>query len=882
MRSIVRAVLVVSLAAPVALRAAASLPSPASVFGFEPGADFKLATYEQSVDYFRKVAAASRYVRLFEAGQTSQGRTMLFALVSSPGNLSKVDRYREIARRLAHPQGLSDAEARQLSREGKAFVHIDGGLHSTEVAGPQHIPLLLYDLLRRTDDADVKLILDNVVLMLWPTINPDGQQMVASWYMQNVGTPYELAALPKLYQEYVGHDNNRDAYMLNMIESRALEYTWRQWEPQIIYVHHQSGPFPTRIWLPPFSEPVGIDAPFIMSREVNMIGMAIAKGLEERRQVGATHMGTAFDAWYPGYVDYAPNFKNIAAFWTETALFQYATPHTYTLDDFPQNMRDLRPQSLYSSPWPPGLWRLRDAVDYMETASLSVLEFAAKYKDSLLLNRYRAGVDQIALGTKKAPFAYFVPQQQRDPVAAVELLRRLAFGGLRVSQLTADVVINGETLPSGTWVVPTDQEFAAMAREVLDLQRYPDLRQYPGGPPERPYDAAGWSLPLQMGVHIVPAMTPLDADVRAKMRELGPLPAPKVTPSPYDAHLKKDAAPFDSAPGAGFDASPGAAAIVPPPGHVNGSGETLIVDPSQNNTFRALNRAWSDGATVQRVNNRYAIGGLSAPAQDELVRSLALAADRQPAAPRGASNAIIRRPRIGLYQPWTGSMDEGWTRWLLEQYGFAFTPVHPEDFKQPLAEKIDVLVMPDDARVPIVGNAGGGRGGRGGTQRPEYAYQLTAEDLERFDQFVRGGGTVVCLSNASAFAIQELKLPVRNVVSGLRSDEFFLRGSIVEIAVDEAHPVMAGMPAKAAVFVDGSPVFETLDGFKGAVLARYQDAGSPLLSGYLIGESYLNGKAAALDVAVGQGHVVLVGFRPEWRGQPFGAFRVLFNAVLFH
>ena len=214
--------------------------------------------------------------------------------------------------------------------------------------------------------------------MLWPTINPDGQQMVAEWYMKNVGTPYELSGLPRLYQEYVGHDNNRDAYMLNMIESRVIEHTWRQWEPQIIYVHHQSGPFPTRIWLPPFSEPVGIDAPFLMSREVNMIGMAIAKGLEERGQVGATHMGTAFDAWYPGYIDYAPNFKNIAAFWTETALYQYATPHDYTLDDFPQNMRDLRPQSLYSSPWPPGSWRLRDAVDYMETASLSVLEYAVE------------------------------------------------------------------------------------------------------------------------------------------------------------------------------------------------------------------------------------------------------------------------------------------------------------------------------------------------------------------------------------------------------------------------------------------------------------------------------------------------------------------------
>ncbi len=268
------------------------------------------------------------------------------------------------------------------------------------MAGAQHTPLLAYDLVSRAqaEDPAAKAILDNVILMLWPTINPDGQQMVSEWYMSNVGTPYELSGLPQLYQEYVGHDNNRDAYMLNMIESRVIEQAWRDWEPNIVYVHHQSSPFPTRIWLPPFSEPIGSDAPFLMSREVNMIGMAIAKGLEERGQVGATHMGTAFDAWYPGYIDYAPNFKNVPAFWTETALFQYATPREYTIADFPESFRDLRPQSLYPSPWRPGWWRLGDAVAYMQTASLAVLEYASKYKESLLFNRYMAGRDQIARG----------------------------------------------------------------------------------------------------------------------------------------------------------------------------------------------------------------------------------------------------------------------------------------------------------------------------------------------------------------------------------------------------------------------------------------------------------------------------------------------------
>ena len=894
MRTLSRLALILLLAAaPVALLGEGRVPTPESVLGFRPGADYKLATYDQSVDYFKRVAAGSKYVKLVEAGRTSQGRPMYFALVSSPDNLGKLDRYREIARRLAHPLGLTDAAARKLAHDGKAFVHVDGGLHATEVAGPQHTPQLLYDLVSRADEPDTKAILNNVIVMLWPTINPDGQQMVAEWYMKNVGTPYELSGLPRLYQEYVGHDNNRDAYMLNMVESRVLEHTWRQWEPQIIYVHHQSGPFPTRIWLPPFSEPVGIDAPFIMSREVNMIGMAIAKSLEERGQIGATHMGTAFDAWYPGYVDYAPNFKNIAAFWTETALFQYATPHDYTLDDFPQTLRDLRPQSLYSSPWPPRRWRLRDAVDYMETASLSVLEFASKYKDSLLFDRYQAGRDQIALGKKKAPFAYFVPRQQRDPVAAVEMLRRLAFGGVRVSTLTAPVTVGADTFPAGTWVVPTDQEFAAMAREVLDAQKYPDLRQYPGGPPERPYDAAGWSLPLQMGVHVVAAASPLGADVRAKMTLLGSLPEPRVRPTAYDAGMQADAAPFDSLPGAGFNGDPASAAIVPLPGRITGSGSVLVVDPAQNNAFKAINRAWKLGATAQASADasgapiRYTLRGLSTDAQAELVQSLFLQAERTNSAPGRA----VRQPRIGLYQPWTGSMDEGWSRWVLEQYGFSFVAIHPEDFKSPLAQTIDVLIMADDARVPIAG-ASTGRGGRGPSTgsgqaadgraiRPEYAYQLTAADLQAFEQFVRGGGTVVCLSNASNFAIQQFKLPVKNVVAGLRPEEFFLRGSIVEVTTDPTHPVMAGMPDRAAVFVDGSPVFETQDGFKGTVLARYQESGSPLLSGYLIGEQYMQGKAAALDVQLDEGHVVLLGFRPEWRGQPFGTFRVLFNAALF-
>jgi len=547
----------------------AQVPTPESVFGFKPGADMKLLTYDQTIDYFRKLEAASPYLRLVEAGRTTYGRTAYFALISDPKNLDRIDRYREIARRLAHPEGLTDDEARALAAEGKAFVHIDGGCHATEVAGPQMIPQLAYDLISRPDDPLSREILANDIVLLWPSMNPDGQQMVGEWHAKNLGTPYEQSSLPVLYQEYVGHDNNRDGYMLNMIESRMMEHFWRQWEPQIIYVHHQTSPFPTRIWLPPFSEPVGLHAPYISSREVNMIGMAIAKGLEERGQVGATHMGMAFDAWYPGYVDYAPIFKNIPAFWTETAG-SMAAPRESPVESFPPATHDLRPQSLYVSPWPGGWWRLGDAVAYNETASLSVLEYAAKYKNSLLYNRYQAGRDQIARGRKTGPFAYVIPQDQRDPVAAVELLRRLAFGGVRVHQLSAPVAIEGVTYPAGTWVIPTDQEFAAMAREVLDVQKYPDLRTYPGGPPLRPYDAAGWTLPLQMGVRWAAVSTPLDEETRSKMALLGPKPDPAAKLMPYNMTETSDPAVFDSVPGIGFDSDPAGAAVVQPPRKNNG------------------------------------------------------------------------------------------------------------------------------------------------------------------------------------------------------------------------------------------------------------------------------------------------------------------------
>ncbi len=893
----IASVLLVVIAAQAAPAAQSTVPTPASVLGFAPGTEFKLANYDQTIQYFQRLDAASDKLTLLPMGTSTQGRTFHVALISSPANLTAIDRYREIARRLATPGDMTEAQARALALEGKAIVHLDGGLHSTEVAGPQHTIQLAYDLVTRTD-ADTARILDNVIVMLWPTINPDGHQMVADWYMTNVGTPTEGAPLPGLYQEYVGHDNNRDAYMLNMVESRVMEHAWRQWEPQIVHVHHQSSPFPTRIWLPPFADPIATHAPPILSRTVNTIGMAMAQYLEERGLVGATHMGT-FDAWYPGYIDYTPIFKNVAAYWTETALANMAATREYAASEFPQTYRDLRPRSLYPSPWPGGRFGLADSMAYMHGASMGVLDYAARFKENLLLNRWRAGIAQIEQHRTAGPYAYIVSAYQRDPVAAAEMLRRLAFGGVRVSQLTSAVTIDLREFPEGSWVIPTDQEFIALARSVLDVQKYPDIRETPGGAPAQPYDAAGWTLPLAMGVNMVTLTTPIPEAMRAAMQPLGASESPTAPPTPYTSLVGSEVAPFDSVPGLGFDSHPVAAAIVPPASSVglapamrenDPPTSYVAINPVEVNAFRVINQVWALGGTVSYLPEteeraaHYVLGGIDGTRIGDLLRRLYVNGIhlRRSDVP----TTTVAKPRVALFRP-SASMDEGWTRWVLERFEFEYSSLTQAELTaSPLHEKFDAIVITDEPRGVLAGGGRGrGAGPAAGTPSEGTSPALTtgqAEDVARvkaLDDFVRAGGTLVTLNRSAQFAIEQLKLPVRNVLQGVGRQEFFAAGSLLNVKVDTTHPVMAGFAPDGHVFFNNSPAFETLDGFQGAVLATYADEGDVLASGYLLGDTHLRGKAAALEVTHGAGKVVLIGFRPQWRGQTFGTFKILFNSL---
>jgi hypothetical protein len=742
------------------------------------------------------------------------------------------------------------------------LVDISGGLHASEIAGAQHTPELAYQLVSKANEPDTKEILDNTVLFLWPSINPDGQDIVVNWCRDQLAG--RNPAPMELYQKYIGHDNNRDSYMLNVVESRVVARTWREWEPHIIYVHHQSSPFPTRIWIPPFADPIGLYAPPIMSRTVNTIGMRIAQELDQTGKPGAVHMLATFDAYYPGYIDYMPMYQHIASWWTETQGGNCGIPRTSTVDQLPDAYRALLPTSMYASPWAEGTWRLRDQVDYMVTASLATLRYAARFREEVLYNRYQSGRDAIAARREKAPYAWIIPQAQHDPAAPVEMLRRIAFLGVRVMQLGREVAYEGTAYPAGTWVIPMDQAFSPLVRELLEPQVYPDMGD------DLPYDAAGWTLPFQMHVRAVEANAPLAVEFRAALQPVNGAAEAWGASGQYP-----------------FTTNANAAGIVAPEATITGRGSSLVVDPRQTNSFTLINRAIADGATIRFTRNgdpasaRYVITGGNANRVDGWARELGVNGTRLTVRPSPASPAV--GTRIGLYKASPGNMDQGWTEWLLDTYGYRYTLLAPSDLEAGnLGERFDAIVMASQGVVGGRGGRGGGGGGRGGRggASPELA-ALDSARIRALDEFVRGGGTVVAWNQGTASLISALQLPVRNVVAGVPRQEYFTGISVMRALVDTMHPVMSGMPGEADVVVSGSPVFTTTEGFDGAVLAKYPAEGTLLRSGFLNGEERMRGHAAAIDVKRGDGHVVLIAFQPQWRGQPYGTFRVIFNALYY-
>jgi zinc carboxypeptidase len=820
-----------------------SIPAPESVLGHKPGDDFYLANYDESREYFRKLAASSNRVKLISVGKTTRGLDWEIALISSPANLARLDRYKDISRRLAMGRGLTDDDARALAREGKAIVHLDGGLHSTEVAGAQQMIQLAYKLVATQGDPEIDAILDNVILMLWPTLNPDGQNEVVAWYRKNLGTPYEVSPLPDLYQEYVGHDNNRDGYMNNMIESQEVTRTELEWNPVVFYCHHQTAPFPTRIFIPPFTEPISSNIHPLMARWLNAYGINMAAYLDEHGMPGAVHR-TGFDNWYPGFLDFTHIFRNSIAFFTETALYRYATPHFYTVDEFPKERQALRSEVFYSSPWKGGWWRLGDAVRYMLGASMAVLDTTSKYREALLYNRYQAARDNIERFRKEPPFAYVISQEQHDLPTAATLVEKLLINGIEVHQAVKPFAANGREYRAGSWVVLMDQPFAPLAKELFEPQHYPDLRESPNGPPILPYDVAGWTLPMQMGVETAAVLQPLSAEQRGSLKLL------ELT--------------------------------APPAGGVQGTGSVYGISHRENASFKTINEVLSAGGQVGVVTGdagpsqqpgTFVVSGIDRERMSEIARKNSIVVQALPKPPESVIST--RRPRVGLYRAWVPLIDEGWTRWILENYGFAPITLRNGDVQAGhLNERFDAIVIPDSSsRVILEGFAPGSISG-------EYAGGLGEAGVEALREFVRRGGTLITFNNASLMAIEALGLPVTNVLADLKNDQFFCSGSLLRVELrDSNHPGLLGMPRDPIVMFERGPAFEPKSGFQGVVLATYPKDRNPLASGFLLHPERIQGKAAELEVFYGSGRVYLFGFRPQWRGQSHGTYKLIFNAI---
>ena len=782
----------------------AAVPTPESVLGHKPGDDFYLATYDDALDYFKKLAASSNRIKLVQVGKSTQGRDWFIAFISTPENLMQLDHYKDMSRRLAVARGIDDAAARRMAHDIKPIIHIDGGLHASEVANHQHTIQLGYDLVAR-EEPIYQSIREHLIVELWFSINPDGQNIVANWYRQNLGTQYEVSPLPVLYQEYVGHDNNRDGYMLNMLETREITKATLETEPLVFYTHHQSAPFPGRIYLPPFADPISSNMHPLMIRWLNLIGATIAQYLDERGLTGSMHQ-ESFDVWYPGYIDNVGNFRHTISFFTETALYQYATPHFYTVNDFPQQRQTLENEMLYASPWKGGWWRLGDACKYMYGASMAVLDLATRYHEQMQYNKYRAARDTIEKGDKEPPYAYIIPREQHDAPTAGVLIEKLMLQGIEVHQSSKP----------DAWVILMNQPFSGLVKELFEPQKYPALSQ-------RPYDVTGWTLPYQMDVEVDTVTTPLTPEFVKGLEKIG--------------SIKGFNAPFNH---------------------------------NANASFRAVNQILAAKGTVGFSGDDISVSNLDKSRLDSILAENHL----KPAAAKEAGKPV-KPARTGLYRSFQANIDEGWTRWILEQFDFPFSNVYNADIRGGhLRDRFDVIIFPDsNARAILDGH-------RSGTIPERYAGGIGQEGADELRDFVNDGGTLVAFNNASLFAIDQFGLPVTNALAGLNPAQFFCTGCLLKIHIEDTKNALTeGLSENPIVMFERGPAFDTKSDFKGAVLARYARERSPLESGYLAGPDRLQGKAAALDVNYGKGHVILLGFRPQWRGQSHGAYKFFFNAL---
>ena len=843
----------------------APLPTPEQFLGFKVGADTKLARWDKIVEYMQIVASASDRVRVRELGKTTNGNPFISVEISAPETLKNIDRFKQFERKLYFQGGApTDAERDEIFRSGKAVILVTCNIHSTEI-GSSQMAIELVHRLATDNSPQVRRIFDNVIFLLVPSLNPDGQIMVTDWYNKNVGTEYENGSMPWLYHPYTGHDNNRDAYMLTQKESRLIaQLLWRDWFPSVWLDEHQMGNSGSRIFVMPATDPINLNVHPLIYRWNGLLGQAQAAALESAGKDGIIYNATYTNYW-EGAMAWAGWFHNQVGLLTEVASVRVASPTEQQRAQLGQAPppaaagsgrgggggrgdaagvlpapRDVMPRTEYPRPWLGGRWTLRDIVDYELIATTALLETAADRRETLLRQIYEVNKSTIENGKKGDPAAILIPvTSQHDPRQAVHLAETLRLGGVDIYRADAAFDADGRSYPAGTFVVPMTQVFARYAKDMLEKQVYPEVRRTPTAPPEAPYDVTAWSLGMLVGADAVFVKKPLAEGVR--LQKLDEIPFPK--------------------------------------GEVAGNGQAFGFDYKGPDAAIAINRLLKEGARVSfgPEPSRVHVSGVDRNRLSAVAADFGLTLRPVNVRKGGPLPGIaVKAPRVALYQAWTANMDEGWTRWVLEQYEFAPTVVHNEDLRTgKLREKFDAILFPDQQPRSIL------EGNSSRATRKEYQGGIGPEGLAAVKQFVADGGTVITLGSACDFAIENWPLPVRNLKAGLTRDDHYAPGTIVRVQADTTSTLAYGIAADTYGFYNNSPFFSVVEGFpsqKTSVLVRYPNR-DIVASGWLKGEELMAGQAAVVMTDTNPGRLVLFGLRPQHRAQTQATFPLLFNAL---
>jgi len=829
-------------------RSPSRVPSPRQVLGHVPGEAGWLPAWDQIVDYFRQLDAASDRVSVEVLGESTGGKPYIVVAVSAPENLQPGARQRngELLGTLWDARSGSADDAARIAAEARTVGIVLATQHSNEIGAALMTMELAYDL-AASDDPGTAEILANTVTLLVPSHNPDGVDMIADWYGRWLGTEFEGCEIPWLYHPYVGHDNNRDWFMLTQAETKLYVDLHNREHPQAVFDMHQMGRFGPRFMVPPFIDPLDPNQDPLIQQGFAALGTHIAQRLTANGKTGVV-TNAIFDNYSPSLA--YGNYHGSVDLLSEAASVKLATMVTLTEDDL-NNEYGIDPRVRtwnQPQPWKGGEWTLREIVEYDKIAARGFIEHLASNRAQWLMDY--ATVARSTAERDEKPYAFVFPVDQIDDGTTTELLQTLQRGLVEVEEATAEIELDGIAYPAGTRVVRLDQPAGAFAKTLLEVQVYPDLRQWPDGPPKRPYDIAGHTLPIQMGVRAVQVDRPLGDDL--PLRVLEPI-------SPWSTAIErvKDA-------------------------------DGWAIDARANASVRALNVLLSADVPVARVRERVREAGLrlgdylvmtSDRSNDEMtalaqatgatIREVRLDAD----VPRWRQSPV----RLGLYQPWTACIDEGWARWVLEAYGTPYTTLRNDDIRQGnLRDRFDALVIPE--MTPHAALHGRGEKTKEKDPYPiEYQGGLGESGMEALRRFVDAGGTLIAIDRATRAIIDGLALPVRNPLRSLNDDAFYCPGSLLRVVMDTSHPLGLGLPRDTAVLFMNSMVFEGTGG-ETTLVGKYP-IGDPKLSGWILGSEHLEGKGALAEVSYGDGRVILIGFRPYFRAQTRGTYRVFFNAI---